>query len=270
MHNDIHKLELQRAKPATYAAGEAGYAPPEKYVPFSHFPAAGFCPPRGLPGRLRRAGLTLLITAVLFFLFAPGGRAESLSLERLVAQAQTVYEKTADLQARFVQEVTIKAMQRTEREEGTVSFKHPRMMLWDYDRPKDKKLVINAQTAWLYVPEDRMVYVQSAEAVYRSRTAVKFLSGIGKLAEDFQIRLAKEQPAESYLLILTAKEAGTGIDQLHLALDRKSFQVTQCRFDDAFGNRTNLRFSSIRINTGLAENLFTFKIPPGTEVVNLP
>jgi chaperone LolA len=214
----------------------------------------------------------LLWTAILAFP-APAICAELLSLEQLAAKTQEVYEKTTDLKSRFIQEVTIKSMKKTEREEGTVWIKNPNMMLWDYTKPKEKKLVINARTAWLYVAEDRMVYVQNSDDVYRSRMAVKFLSGIGKLSEDFQLRFAKENPLDeegNYLLTLTAKEKGTGIDRLHLAIDGKTFQIIQCRFNDDYGNTTRLRFSDIRTNTGVSDKFFTFKPPAGVEVVNMP
>ena len=269
MCSNFNRIELHDANPATYGVPGQGYAPAEKIVPFSHFLPGFFSPFRNPPRFLGNVGL--LAATALLLLLPPGLRAEPLPLEELVTKAQTVYEQTKDLQARFVQEVTLKAMQRTEREEGTVYFKNPRMMLWDYARPKDKKLVINAQTAWLYLPEDRVVYVQKAEEIYRSRMAVRFLSGIGKLAEEFQIAFSKAPPdAANHLLTLTAKETGAGVDQLHLALDRKTLQVTRCRFNDSFGNTTALRFSAIRTNTGLAEGFFTFRIPPGTEIVQMP
>jgi outer membrane lipoprotein-sorting protein len=164
-------------------------------------------------------------------------------------------------------------MKKTEREEGIVYFKNPRMMLWDYTKPKSKKLVINAQKAWLYVPEDRMVYVQNAEDVYRSRMAVKFLSGIGKLSEDFQIRFSKDNPLDgegNYHLVLTAKESGSGVDRLHITVDGKIFQILQCRFNDSFGNTTRLRFSDFNLNTGIPDKFFTFKTPEGVDVVSMP
>jgi outer membrane lipoprotein carrier protein len=146
------------------------------------------------------------------------------------------------------------------------------MMLWDYKKPKEKKLVINARTAWLYVPEDRMVYVQSAEDVYRSRTAVKFLTGIGKLSEDFNLRFAKDNPLDeerNYLLSLTAKEKDSAVDRLQLTIDGRTFQILQCLFDDTYGNTTRIRFSDIRINTGIPDKFFTFKPPAGVEVVKM-
>ncbi|MHB8772227.1 MAG: LolA family protein [Syntrophales bacterium] len=231
-----------------------------------------FSPPGSLVNALRRGGVAILSFALLLSA-APATGAEPLSLEQLTARTQELYEKTVDLKATFIQEVTIKSMKKTEREEGVVTFKNPRMMYWDYLKPKAKKLIISAAKAWLYVPEDRMVYVQNAEDVYRSRMAVKFLSGIGKLGEDFQIRFTKENPLDAegnYHLTLTSKETGSGIEKLYLIVDGKTFQIIQCRFNDAFGNTTRLRFSDIRINTGVPDRLFTFTAPPGVEEVSMP
>lgn len=217
------------------------------------------------------AGVVWLAALLLFP--APAIPAEVLSLEQLTAKTQEIYEKTTDLKARFVQEVTIRSMKKTEREEGTVHFKNPRMMMWDYQKPKAKKLVINARKAWLYVPEDRMVYVQNAEEVYRSRMAVRFLSGLGKLSEDFHIRFTGDKTLDeqgNYLLTLTAKEAEGGVERLFLTIDGKNFHISQFSFTDAYGNTTRLRLSDIRINTGVPDSLFSFKPPAGVEIVTMP
>ncbi len=265
-------LQNHTAIPAIYSLSSPGCKPPEISVPFSHPRPALFSPPKNRSLAARMAGIALLWIAISLFPAQPL-RAEILSLEQLTAKTQEVYEKTTDLKARFIQEVTIKSMKKTEREEGTVWIKNPKMMLWDYVKPKEKKLVINARTAWLYVAEDRMVYVQNAEDVYRSRLAVKFLSGIGSLSEDFQLRFTRDTPLDeegNYLLTLTAKEKGTGFDRLYLTVDGKTFLILQCRFNDDYGNTTRLRFSDIRTNTGVSEKFFTFKPPAGVEAVNMP
>lgn len=240
-------------------------------MPFPHFPKDP------LPGRQSRLAAlraaVLVLPAALLLFPAPALPAEGLSLEQLTAKTQEIYEKTTDLKARFVQEVTIRSMKKTEREEGTVHFKNPRMMLWDYQKPKAKKLVINAQKAWLYVPEDRIVYVQNADDIYRSRMAVRFLSGLGKLSEDFRIGFSGDKPFDeqgNYLLTLTAKEAEGGIERLFLTIDGKNFHISQFSFTDALGNTTRLRLSDIRINTGVPDSLFDFKPPAGVEIVTMP
>jgi chaperone LolA len=273
MSNIFNSLQKHDAIHAICRTFLRGYKPSEKFVPFSHFRPALFSSRKNRIPAAWIVGITLLLWIVIAFFQTKAVCAEPLSLERLAAKTQEIYEKTTDLKARFIQEVTIKSMKKTEREEGTVWIKNPKMMLWDYTKPKEKKLVINARKAWLYVAEDRMVYVQNAEDVYRSRMAVKFLSGIGNLSEDFQLRFAKENPVDeegNYLLILTAKEKGTGIDRLQLTVDGKTFQIIQCRFSDDYGNTTRLRFSDIRTNTGVSDKFFTFSTPAGVEVVSMP
>ncbi|MBA4397343.1 MAG: hypothetical protein C0394_08175 [Syntrophus sp. (in: bacteria)] len=198
--------------------------------------------------------------------------AETDSLEQLTAKMQEAYGSTQDLTAAFVQELTIVSIKKTEREEGTVYFKNPGRMYWEYTRPKSKKLVVNPQKAWLYVPEDQVVYVQDAEALYQSKVILRFLSGTGKLREDFEIKYAAPQIADKeghHLLVLTPKRADLGIERLHLTVDRSSFQILQCSFSDAFGNLTRIRFRNIRTNNQLPESLFHFKPPRGVEIFNV-
>jgi outer membrane lipoprotein carrier protein len=265
-------LESNYSISDTYGTAGVKNRDPWGNVPFSHRRSRSFI--FSLLGLFIRRKVGIAAPLLISLLsIAQGAWAQPLSLEQLIARTQEMYEKTSDLKAGFIQEVTIKSMKRTEREEGTVYFKNPRMMLWDYHKPKAKKLVINAQKAWLYVPEDRMVYVQNSEDVYRSRMAVKFLSGIGRLAEDFQIRFSKESPHDSegnYHLVLTAKEAGNGVDRLYITIDGRIFQILKCRFNDAMGNTTRLRFSDFTMNLGIPDRHFTFKAPEGVEVVQMP
>jgi outer membrane lipoprotein carrier protein len=197
--------------------------------------------------------------------------AKALSIDELTAKTQDVYEKTRDLKAHFVQEVTIKSMQKTEREEGIVWIKNPKRMYWDYTTPKEKKLVINPTKAWLYVAEDRIVYLQNSDDIFRSRLAVKFLSGIGKLSEDFSVDFAKNDRLDekgNYLLSLTAKEKGAEIDRIHLTIDEKTFHILQLSFTDNYGNTTRLSFHNIKTNTGISDDFFVFRPPSDVEIVH--
>jgi outer membrane lipoprotein carrier protein len=210
--------------------------------------------------------LSVLVAGVIFFTLPQSGLA--LSLDEVVANAQQVYEKTADLKANFIQEVTIKSLRKTNREEGIFYFKKPRQMVWDYTQPKAKKMVINAKTVWLYIPADSVVYVQDAEEVFKTQVIVRFLSGWGKLTDDFTITFAR--PVDSakdgdFLLKLVPHERDFGIGELFLTLD-KQFHIAQVNFTDSYGNATRLLFRSIQINNNLPEKFFSFVPPAGTEV----
>jgi len=209
--------------------------------------------------------------SLIIYFQGEGAAAEPLPLEQLTIKMQEVYDQTKDLKARFIQELTIQSIKKTDREEGTVYFKHPKRMYWEYTRPKSKKLVINPQKAWLYIPDDRVVYIQDTEAMYKSKLIVRFLSGFGKLREDFQITYAQDSMDKegNHQLVLIPKQTGLGVDRLNLTVDRSSFQIVQCSFTDAYGNLTRIRFQNIRINNQLPESLFYFKPPQGVEIFNI-
>ena len=216
---------------------------------------------------------TVIILICLLFFALRISFADILPLNELIAKTQERYEKTEDLKAQFIQEVTIKSMNKTEREEGVVYVKNPRRMLWVYSKPKAKKLIINPKKAWLYIPEDRAAYVQDTENIYRSKLAVKFLSGIGKLSEDFHVGFSKPDTVDrngDYLLTLVPKVLDTGVDKLYLTIDKEDFQIIQCSFTDLYGNMTRIRLADIRINNNLDDKLFNFKPPSGVEVFNMP
>ena len=216
---------------------------------------------------------TVIILICLLFFALRTSFADILPLNELIAKTQERYEKTQDLKAQFIQEVTIKSMNKIEREEGVVYVKNPRRMLWVYSKPKAKKLIINPKKAWLYIPEDRAAYVQDTENIYRSKLAVKFLSGIGKLSEDFHVGFSKPDTVDrngDYLLTLVPKVSDTGVDKLYLTIDKEDFQIIQCSFTDLYGNITRIRLADIRINNNLDDKLFNFKPPSGVEVFNMP
>ena len=214
-----------------------------------------------------------IIVNFLLFLASGTSFGDILRLNELIAKTQERYEKTQDLKAQFIQEVTIKSVNKTEREEGTVYVKNPRRMLWEYSKPKAKKLIINPKKAWLYIPEDRAAYVQDTEYIYRSKLAVKFLSGIGRLSEDFHVGFSKPDTVDrngDYLLTLVPKVSDTGVDKLYLTIDKEDFQIIQCSFTDLYGNITRIHLADIRINNNLDDKLFNFKPPSGVEVFNMP
>lgn len=203
-------------------------------------------------------------------LAAAQNKPDKMPLDDLVDRIQNVYDAAKDLKADFAQESTIKSLKKTERESGTVYFKKPRRMLWDYSSPQKKKLIINPQTAWLYVPEDKLVYMQNSETLVNSRLTIRFLTGIGKLRDDFQIKYSPtpldKEGNYQLELIPKSKEAAGGFDRLSVTVDKNSFFITRCVFQDMYGNVTRISFRNMKTNSGLSDKLFTFTPPAGVKV----
>lgn len=215
------------------------------------------------------ASVLLLLTA--FFTAIPSlSQAQEVNLETLVLKIQETYERTDDFKSAFTQETTIKSLNKTERESGVVYFKKPRKMRWVYSKPKSKELVIGPRKSWLFIPEDRMAYLQDSESLLKSKVTVKFMSGIGKLAEDFDIRYAESGMKEGpYRLELKPKAYVEGVEKLFLTVNRENYHISSVLLTDVYGNVTKTTFSNTEFNRNLPDSLFTFKPPAGVDIIDL-
>lgn len=212
----------------------------------------------------------LLLSVALFFSTAS---AEPADISAVVTSIQKSYEKIKDFKASFTQEITLKTLKKTNREEGTVYFKNPKRMLWVYTKPKEKKLIINPKQAWLYVPEDKVAYVQSSDAIFNSRIVIRFLAGLGKITDDFQARFfqpAARDSSGNYLIVLSPKGEDIGVGDLYLTVDKDSYLILKCRFADDYGNITQISFRNIELNKNISDGIFNFKPPEGVEVMKTP
>ena len=215
------------------------------------------------------------LIAALFLIFLPRiVLAEELPpIDDIVQKLQHAYEKTEDFKANFLQETTIKSIKKTEIEEGSVFFKNPKNMLWNYTKPRAKKLVINRHTAWLYLPQEKVAYWQKSDNIFQSKALIKFLSGLGKLKDDFSIKYAEPNALDkngNYLLLLIPLEKNTILNPLQINVDKSKFYILQVNFDDALGNSTSIKFSNIFINNGLTDKMFQFQPPAGVSIFNMP
>jgi outer membrane lipoprotein carrier protein len=189
--------------------------------------------------------------------------------QEVLAEIQKRYEKTNDLQANFAQEYVGRVMRRPQKGEGQVYFKKRGMMRWDYRVPR-QILISNGKTLWYYQPDEKQVFVSDISKVVQEKTPLAFLAGEGDLSRDFTLTNFNEGTSpkeEAYVLELTPKEPNAALAKLVLAVDKKTYVVTQSDVIDGLGNVTRTRFLDIQTNVALQDSLFHFDIPPGTEVL---
>jgi len=203
----------------------------------------------------------------------------SASVDDVATKVQEVYEKAQSYKAHFVQEVTLKTIDKTEKDEGSVCFKKPGKMRWEYrkspEQPLLQLIVSDGETMWFYTPSEKQVLVDKIERFLSSKTAMDFLSGLGNLKEEFKVKFSKAKGlvdrGKYYLLELRPKELPKGTGGKYLAaVSKATFMVDQTFSYDEFGNRTRIIFDNVEINTDLPDDLFKFEIPKGAEVVNPP
>ena len=214
----------------------------------------------------------LFLLALAGFIFSPAsGYSQAPPLEEVVAKVQRLYDTHEDFKANFVQESIVKSLGKKQMSEGTVYFKKPGKMRWNYQKPFKQEIVSDGKTLWNYRAEDKQVMVGQMSQTVQGKVPSTFLAGLGNLQRDFQARWGKEpSPREPYSLELTPQDIQGSLEKLFLLVDRESYQILQARIQDVMGNTTQITFSKIQFDNRLPDSLFTFTPPKGVEVFNLP
>jgi outer membrane lipoprotein carrier protein len=212
----------------------------------------------------------LLLISLFFVMFSD--HCFALTTRQVVKRVQERYEQICSLTADFTQESSNKMLDQTQRTKGKVCFQKGGLMRWKYTTSPENVWVSDGKTLWFYQPEENQVIVQKVDDE-RGTLFLGFVVGEGDLARDFEIQGEDDEVSETergYRVVLTPKQPHAMMDRLILEFDRKTCYVRQAEVYDAYDNLTRTRFSRIRVNRKLAEDLFTFEIPPGTEVIENP
>ncbi len=192
-------------------------------------------------------------------------------LNDVVNNLQQRYEKIKDYQADFSQEAVLKLGQTTEKAFGKIYVKKPDMMRWDYDKPRRQQIIINKSEIIIYVPDEKQV--MKDRVPQGSVNMTSFITNIARIREDFNIAFyqnKKEPNSGRYFLELTPKKEGMNIAKAVLDVSENDFLILKLSITDLQGNITNVSFLNIRIDAGIKDSLFAFKIPKGVEVIERP
>jgi outer membrane lipoprotein carrier protein len=193
-----------------------------------------------------------------------------LDLEAVVNRVQRRYDAATDFRARFTQRLTSAAMGRKTNSAGTVMFKKPGRMRWDYEKPERATYVSDGGVLWLYEPDDQQVFKQALKAS-QLPAALAFLTGKGKLAAEFDIARPEKTAyglAGDYLLALAPKVAEPQVKSILFVVDPLTFDVRESVITDGQGNVNDLTFADIRMGTHIPEAQFHFSPPAGARVID--
>ena len=212
----------------------------------------------------------VLLTAVSALLSAAAqSPAAAISASEVARGVESKYSSLKDLSADFRQESRVITLGRSRVKSGTIRFEKPGKMRWDYAGPDPQLLVSDGSTLWFYRPDQKQVVIQDVSAAFTSQTPLLFLFGEGSLAEEFQWdeKDLAGSGEGTYGLAMRPRVETPDLVSLTLEVRADDFSISATVLEDAFGNVTRLEFSGEREDQGLPDEIFTFQIPEGTEVV---
>jgi outer membrane lipoprotein carrier protein len=235
--------------------------------------------------KLIRVVISLLIPVLLS---APvWGAEKTASLKDVVSALEKGYASLQDVQADFAQKTVIAGINREQRGNGELLLKKPAsstaMFRFNYTKPK-QQIVSNGKQVWFYLPENKQVMVSPVADMFKggNSIALNYLTGLGHVSRDFTASFAQEPQDKNgnYQLELLPKSPSAVLAKLQLTVSAAAvehflrngsvqdiFPVIASVIHDAGGNQTRIEYSRVRVNKGLANSRFSFKVPQGVEVV---
>ena len=171
--------------------------------------------------------------------------------------------------AKFFQESMLKAMQISDTAEGTLTVEKPDKMRWAYIMPDEQTIITDGNSLWIYRPADNQVVVGQATEFFGLGKGAGFLSDIRKIRKNFTITV---QPAENeayYRLRLVPHKPNPELARIILSVDRENYKINQVLTYNQYGDETRIVLSDYQFNIDPNDELFTFDIPAGVDVVHM-
>jgi outer membrane lipoprotein carrier protein len=226
-------------------------------------------------GRLK-SGVVAIAIAMTSLLAAGYARSEgtvamktpvSHELRLVLDRLQKHYRDTNSFSAKFNEEIaTVGAPKRNRA--GTVSFRKPGRMRWDFTEPEKQTIVSDGEMLFSYDPDLNQVVQTPLKSALKSSSATSFLLGMGNIDRDFSADFASPpKPGDLIHLKLNAKAGGY---QIEVGLDPKTYDLITLTLTDQLGDVTAVKFTDIHSNVRISEDQFAFKAPAGADIVTAP
>jgi outer membrane lipoprotein carrier protein len=194
--------------------------------------------------------------------------ASRLSLDEVIQKVEKHYS-VSGFTADFSQSSSIKAMEITDSASGRAFFKRSGKMRWEYETPDRQIIITDAKTLWVFRPEDNQVMIGKAPSFFKGGKGFSFLSDMKVIRQKFDMVLEKETEKGFFVLKLLPREKTYDIVEIFLWISRNTFDVVKILTYNSYGDETRIVFNNIQLKEKLDDSLFTFKVPKGTEVLNL-
>ena len=176
-------------------------------------------------------------------------------------------------------------------ESGTVYFRRPGRMRWDYDAPEKKLFIADGKTVWFYVPADRTVTKAPVKESSDWRTPLALLTGkanLSRLCSRIDLVNQKNNPAGHTVLRCLPKgekeqkpAPGTSAAEdptqlpgaadfveVLLEVDSAGGDLASVRIRQAGGVELEYRFGDWKQGIPLPDEMFQFHPPPGVAIVD--
>jgi outer membrane lipoprotein carrier protein len=200
------------------------------------------------------------------------------------------YRNTQTLRAVFLERYS-EGPRQAQIESGTVYFRRPGRMRWEYEAPERKLFIADGKTVWFYVPYDHTVTKAPVKESSDWRTPLALLTGkveISRLCSRIDLITQSGVPAAHAILRCFPKglnqsppqsaAGSTGppaelpgeadFTDVLLEVDRASGELERIEIRQPGGIELEYRFGDWQEGLPLPESMFQFQVPVGVAIVD--
>jgi outer membrane lipoprotein carrier protein len=185
------------------------------------------------------------------------------------------YHRPRTLQAVFLERFS-EGQKQARIESGTVYFRRPGQMRWEYDSPEKKLFLVDGKTTWFYVPYDHTVTKSPVKESSDWRTPLSLLTGkadLSRLCSKIETVTQPGIPSGHAVLQCLPKEeksvaGGNGFTEVLLEVDTGSGELSRIEIRQPGGFDLEYRFGNWQTDIPLTGDLFKFQVPNGVAIVN--
>lgn len=215
---------------------------------------------KGFGRKIRELIAASLLLAWSFGLATRPAYAEG--MQDIVALVEDHYRDVTDLTATVTQKNNFHALGKTQTFEGTLLIKKPGKLRLEYTN--GQIILIDGKAALYYSKKSGQVIKKTFTDFEHMNIPVAFLLGAAHIRADFDV--LQPDASTPRRLELIPKKNGAVMKKLGLVSDEAG-RIKSLTIFDRSGNVTEITFADTREGVDLADHLFTFKPPKGTEII---
>ena len=206
--------------------------------------------------------LKLCLLTLLFFLTQLVFANESVTA---AAQLSKLLNQFTTFQAEFTQQTFDKNRQLQQKSTGTVQIMRPGNFRWKTTSPSHQWVITNGTTLWIYDIDLQQVTQQPVDRSPMS--PAKLLSGnVDQLLKQFHVSMQTFKNKVS-IFQLIPQQSNTDEAFHSVSLIFFGNQLKRIEIQTRLAQINVFSFSQVVMNQPLSPALFTFKVPPGVEVL---
>jgi outer membrane lipoprotein carrier protein len=196
---------------------------------------------------------------------APGGPADA--IQEAAGPARTLLDGFSSdlesLQLQFTQVVKTQDGRIQDQTGGYATLQNPDKLYWVYESDFPEIIVANGEVVWIYdeALDQATVRPQSSSV---SDTPLMILTDVSQLDDQFVVTEVGDFETMQ-LLELRSRNEESEFERILLGLDEEGIKMMV--MEDAYGQRTEIRFSDIVKNAEIDAGIFKFTPPDGVDVV---